>query len=172
MKEGTPLYRIERGCSRPTVEQAQGALERSKAAHTLAVGAVAAGRGIAGQERRLGGGARPGLAQEQQTNGATSTDEANLQTAKINLGYTDIVAPISGRIGRTKVTKGNVVGPDSGVLTRHRQPGPDVCDVSGQPARVPAPRERGSRRLRNSRSGSGSPTGPPTPRPARSISST
>ena len=36
---------------------------------------------------------------------------------KINLGYTDIVAPITGKIGRTNVTKGNVVGPDSGVLT-------------------------------------------------------
>ena len=29
------------------------------------------------------------------------TDEANLQTAQINLGYTDIVAPIAGKIGRT-----------------------------------------------------------------------
>ena len=38
------------------------------------------------------------------------TDEANLQTAKINLGYTDIVSPIAGKIGRTSVTKGNVVG--------------------------------------------------------------
>ena len=42
--------------------------------------------------------------------------QANLDTAKINLGYTDITAPIAGRLGRTNVTKGNVVGPDSGVL--------------------------------------------------------
>jgi membrane fusion protein (multidrug efflux system) len=45
------------------------------------------------------------------------TDEANLQTAKINLGYTDIVAPIGGKVGRTNITKGNVTGPESGVLT-------------------------------------------------------
>jgi membrane fusion protein (multidrug efflux system) len=44
-------------------------------------------------------------------------DEANVQTAKINLGYTDISAPITGKIGKTNVTKGNVVGPDSGTLT-------------------------------------------------------
>ena len=44
-------------------------------------------------------------------------DQANLETAKINLGYTDIVAPISGKIGRTMVTKGNVVSPQSGTLT-------------------------------------------------------
>jgi membrane fusion protein, multidrug efflux system len=45
------------------------------------------------------------------------TSEADLQTAQINLGYTDIVAPIAGKIGRTALTKGNVVSPDSGVLT-------------------------------------------------------
>jgi membrane fusion protein (multidrug efflux system) len=44
-------------------------------------------------------------------------DEANLSTAKINLGYTDIVAPITGKVGKTNVTKGNVIGPDSGSLT-------------------------------------------------------
>jgi membrane fusion protein, multidrug efflux system len=49
--------------------------------------------------------------------GAITTNEGNLQTAEINLGYTDIIAPITGKIGRTSLTKGNVVGPDSGVLT-------------------------------------------------------
>src|SRR5258708_17013103 len=49
--------------------------------------------------------------------GALMTNEGNLQTAQISLGYTDITAPIAGKIGRTKLTKGNVVGPDSGVLT-------------------------------------------------------
>ena len=44
-------------------------------------------------------------------------DEANLSTAKINLGYTDIVSPITGKVGKTNVTKGNVIGPDSGPLT-------------------------------------------------------
>lgn len=43
---------------------------------------------------------------------------ANLQIAQINLGYISITAPISGRIGRTAFTKGNLVGPDSGVLAR------------------------------------------------------
>ncbi len=42
--------------------------------------------------------------------------QANLQTSQINLGYTDISAPIAGKIGRTAVTIGNVVGPSSGTL--------------------------------------------------------
>src|ERR1043165_7747207 len=44
-------------------------------------------------------------------------DQANLNTAKINLSYTEILSPISGKIGRTAITKGNVVSPQSGTLT-------------------------------------------------------
>lgn len=42
---------------------------------------------------------------------------ANVDSARINLGYTRITAPIHGRIGRAAVTEGNLVGPESGVLT-------------------------------------------------------
>jgi membrane fusion protein (multidrug efflux system) len=42
--------------------------------------------------------------------------QANLRASEINLGYTDIRAPISGKIGQTAVTVGNVVGPNSGTL--------------------------------------------------------
>jgi membrane fusion protein, multidrug efflux system len=42
--------------------------------------------------------------------------KAQLQTAEINLGYTEIYAPISGKIGLTNFTFGNLVGPSSGVL--------------------------------------------------------
>jgi multidrug efflux system membrane fusion protein len=45
---------------------------------------------------------------------------AALQTARLNLGYTEVRAPVSGRIGRLEVTIGNLVaaGPESPVLTR------------------------------------------------------
>ena len=49
--------------------------------------------------------------------GAVVIADANLKTANVNLGYTEISAPITGEVGRTKVTKGNVVGPDTGPLT-------------------------------------------------------
>jgi membrane fusion protein (multidrug efflux system) len=42
--------------------------------------------------------------------------QANLRISQINLAYTEIRAPISGKIGRTSVTVGNVVGPNSGTL--------------------------------------------------------
>lgn len=43
---------------------------------------------------------------------------ANLQIAQINLGYTSVTAPISGRIGRTAFTRGNLVNLGSGSLAR------------------------------------------------------
>jgi membrane fusion protein (multidrug efflux system) len=43
--------------------------------------------------------------------------QAQLETAQINLNYTEIHSPVDGRVGRTSVTVGNVVGPTSGVLT-------------------------------------------------------
>ena len=42
--------------------------------------------------------------------------QAQVQTAEINLGYTEIRAPIDGKISRTAVTEGNVVSPTSGTL--------------------------------------------------------
>jgi multidrug efflux system membrane fusion protein len=45
---------------------------------------------------------------------------ARLQTARLNLSYTEIRAPIAGRIGRVEVTAGNLIdaGAGSPVLTR------------------------------------------------------
>jgi multidrug efflux system membrane fusion protein len=45
--------------------------------------------------------------------------QAALQTAKLNLGYTQVRAPVSGRVGKLEVTAGNLVaaGPGAPVLT-------------------------------------------------------
>jgi multidrug efflux system membrane fusion protein len=44
---------------------------------------------------------------------------ANLQTSRLSLGYTEVRAPVSGRVGRLEVTVGNLVaaGPGAPVLT-------------------------------------------------------
>jgi membrane fusion protein (multidrug efflux system) len=117
VKEGDELYHIEKGLFEAAVQQAQGAVERSKAALVLAqqtldraadLYARAAGTAVARDQAQ---------AQVDTAKGAVLSDEANLSTAKINLGYTSIATPIAGKISRTNVTKGNVVGPGSGPLT-------------------------------------------------------
>lgn len=42
--------------------------------------------------------------------------QAQLKVAQINLGYTEIRAPIAGKISRSTVSTGNVVSPSSGAL--------------------------------------------------------
>jgi membrane fusion protein, multidrug efflux system len=42
--------------------------------------------------------------------------QAALEQAQINYGYTEIHAPIDGKIGQTTYTIGNLIGPNSGVL--------------------------------------------------------
>ena len=42
--------------------------------------------------------------------------QANLTTAELDLGYTEIRAPIAGRVGRSTFAVGNFVGPQSGTL--------------------------------------------------------
>ena len=117
VKEGAPLYRIEKGLFDAAVKQAEGALERAKSAKVLTVVQLQRAEELLAKSSGTAVARDQALASDQQAQGAILEAEANLQTAKINLGYTDIVAPISGKIGRTSITKGNVVGPDKGVLT-------------------------------------------------------
>jgi membrane fusion protein (multidrug efflux system) len=42
--------------------------------------------------------------------------EAKLDRARLELGYTDIVSPIDGRIGKSEFSVGSLVGPGSGPL--------------------------------------------------------
>jgi membrane fusion protein (multidrug efflux system) len=56
--------------------------------------------------------------------------QAQLETSQINFNYTEIHAPIDGRIGRTSVTVGNVVTPTSGTGDGG-QPGSNVRGLCG-----------------------------------------
>lgn len=116
--EGAPLFRIERAPFEAAVEQAQGALEKAQGALQNAT----VQRQRAEELLRTNAGSvairDQRVAEEKGAQGDLTVAEANLKSAQINLGYTEIKAPIAGRIGRTKVTKGNVVGPDSGVLAQ------------------------------------------------------
>ncbi len=117
IKEGSPLYRIERGLFEAQVRQAEGALERSQAAKALSALQLSRAEDLVEKQAGTVVARDQARAQDQQAEGAVMADEANLATARINLGYTDIVAPITGKVGRTNITKGNVVNPESGPLT-------------------------------------------------------
>ena len=67
---------------------------------------------VAGQQSNVDA----ALAQERALAAQIAGAQAQLQTAQINLDYTEIRAPIDGRISATEVTEGNVVSTTSGTL--------------------------------------------------------
>jgi membrane fusion protein, multidrug efflux system len=115
--QGTPLYRIEREPFEAAVEQAQAALVRSNGAKLLTEVQLARAETLLSREAGSAVTRDQARAADEQARGAILADDASLKSANINLGYTDITSPISGKISRTNVTAGNVVGPDSGPLT-------------------------------------------------------
>jgi membrane fusion protein, multidrug efflux system len=117
VKKGDPLYRIEKGLFQADVESAKGALERSKSAKVLTAIQLQRAQDLLDKNAGTVVARDQAQAADQQAAGAIMTDEANLDTSNINLGYTDITSPIDGKVSKTNVTVGNVVGPETGVLT-------------------------------------------------------
>jgi membrane fusion protein (multidrug efflux system) len=117
IKEGTPLYRIEKGLFEAAVTAAEAAIERSKAAKILTELQLRRAQELLDKTSGTIVARDQAVAADEQAKGQLMGDEANLATAKINLGYTNIVAPIAGKVGKTNITRGNVVDPGSGVLT-------------------------------------------------------
>jgi membrane fusion protein, multidrug efflux system len=117
IKQGAELYTIERGLFEAAVGQAEGAQAKDKAAKTLTEVQLQRAEDLLAKQAGTQVARDQALAADQSAEGALLVDDANLKTAKINLGYTDITSPIDGKVGKTNVTIGNVVGPDTGPLT-------------------------------------------------------
>jgi membrane fusion protein (multidrug efflux system) len=117
VKKGDPLYRIEKGLFQADVDQAKGNLERSQSAKVLTEIQLQRAQDLMDKNAGTVVARDQARAADHQAEGAIMSDQANLDTSNINLGYTEITSPIAGKVSKTNVTVGNVVGPDSGVLT-------------------------------------------------------
>jgi multidrug efflux system membrane fusion protein len=105
VKKGDPLFTIDPRPYEAELERAE-----ARAAYTSA--------DLARAKRLLTENAIARRDYEEKENAARDAS-ASLKTARINLGYTRIVAPVDGRVSRAEVTVGNVVsaGASSAVLT-------------------------------------------------------
>jgi membrane fusion protein (multidrug efflux system) len=117
IKKGDELYVLERGpfeadlaSKKALVAQLQATLENAKLTTDRARTLLG---GPAGQQSTYDA----ALANQRSLEAQVQAALAQVQSSQINLDYTDIRSPIDGKIGRTAVTEGNVVGPGSGVLT-------------------------------------------------------
>lgn len=131
VKQGTPLYQIDPATYQATVNSARAAL--SKAQATLQASGQTARRNkellaIEGVSRQDYENA---VAADAQNRADVDTARAALDSAKINLQYTHVYAPISGRIGRSAVTPGALVtAAQTTALTTVQQLDPVYVDVT------------------------------------------
>jgi membrane fusion protein, multidrug efflux system len=117
VKEGQPLYHIEKDLFQAAVDNAAGDLAANKAKKELTAVQYARAYELAKTSAGTIEARDKALTADRNADAQVLIAQANLETAKINLGYTDITSPITGKIGRTDITKGNVVSPQSGTLT-------------------------------------------------------
>ncbi len=109
VRAGQVLYQIDPAPYRAALDQARGQLANGQASLTTA--RLQAGRyadlvKINAVSRQDNDNAQAAYRQALAT---VQTDQAAVEAAAINLGYTKVLAPISGRIGRSAVTPGALV---------------------------------------------------------------
>lgn len=109
VNKGAPLYKIDSSLYRDSVDEAAGNLALAKA--TVNSTRLQAERykelikvnGVSQQELDNAQSAY------EQAKATVAVNEAVLKTARTNLRYTQVSAPISGRIGRSSITRGALV---------------------------------------------------------------
>lgn len=116
VKEGDVLYRIDPALFAAQVASAEATLQRAQAVQLQA--RQQAERQSELRERNVSSGQQldNAVAALAQANADVAIATAGLATARLNLDYAEIKAPISGRIGRAMVTEGALVsanGPES-----------------------------------------------------------
>lgn len=130
VRAGEVLFRLERAPFEAEVARAQAQVAAAEA--ELANARIALNRArelvrtAAGTQVRVD----DALAAERSANAGLLGAQAQLRVAQINLGYTEITAPIDGKIGRVTYTVGNTVSPTSQPL---------ATIVSQDPMRVSFP---------------------------------
>ena len=116
VKKGTLLYVIEQPPYQAAVQADQGALVQAQANLVYATAQFQRQKNLLSTPAGQRSSYDQTLATQQADQAAELTAEANLKTAGINLGYTEIRAPVDGRVTATSVNPGNVVSPSSGTL--------------------------------------------------------
>ncbi len=109
VKEGQPLFQIDPSLYKAALASAQASLGKAQANLTQATAQAERYKPLAeanavSQQEYINV-----VATQKQADADVAAAKAAVQTAKINLGYANVTAPISGRIGRALVTEGALV---------------------------------------------------------------
>ncbi|MCK9540657.1 MAG: efflux RND transporter periplasmic adaptor subunit [Novosphingobium sp.] len=131
VRAGQPLYRIDARLYRAARDQAAAQLANAQAALSAADAQARRYRGLGDTDAVSRQAIDNAVAEAAQARAAVNEYRAALQTARVNLEYTQVLAPITGRISRSSVTKGALVTADQATaLATIRQLDPIYVDIT------------------------------------------
>ena len=107
--KGQTLYQIDPSLYRASVNQAQANLQAAQATREAAVVKADRYKPLAQMQAVAAQDYTDALAAARQANASVAQNNAALDTARINLRFTRVPAPITGRIGRSLFTTGALV---------------------------------------------------------------
>ncbi|MES2492056.1 MAG: efflux RND transporter periplasmic adaptor subunit [Pseudomonadota bacterium] len=110
VRQGQPLFQIDPSLYRASVNQAAANLQSAQASAEAASVKADRFRPLAEMEAVSQQDYTDALAAARQARAAVAQTRASLDTARINLRFTTVPAPITGRIGRSLFTVGALVG--------------------------------------------------------------
>lgn len=110
VRAGQLLYRIDPGPYAAARSSAEASVAKAQANHAQAALTVQRYRPLVEANAISKQEYANAVAAEKQSEADVAAARAALRTAEINLGYATVTAPISGRIGRSLVTEGALVG--------------------------------------------------------------
>jgi membrane fusion protein (multidrug efflux system) len=116
VKTGDLLFVIEPDTYKAAVVQAEAALAKAQAVEKNAALTLQRSQDLVRTNAVPQSQVDQNVADHDSAQADVLAAQASLDQAKINLGYTEIRAPIDGRIGMILVSVGNFVGPTSGTL--------------------------------------------------------
>lgn len=134
---GQQLYQINAERYQAAVQTAKANLAKAKANATSAQAREKRYTDLLGQKAISQQDFDDALATSRQAQADVAVSEAALATAQIDLEYTQVVAPISGRIGKSSVTEGALVSAQqAGILATIHQLDPIYVDLAQPAARI------------------------------------
>ena len=118
VKAGDVLFKIDPAPLEASLRQAQGQLAQAEATARNAAVKASRSKALGAKGLLAKQDVDDTVAAAAEADAAVKAAKANVQNAKINLGYATVTAPISGRAGRANVTQGALVSPtDTNPLT-------------------------------------------------------
>lgn len=131
IEAGVSLYQIDPATYQATYDSAKGDLAKAQAAANIAELTVKLYQKLLGTQYISKQEYDQALADAQQATAAVVAAKAAVETARINLAYTKVTSPISGRIGKSSVTEGALVqNGQASALATVQQLDPIYVDVT------------------------------------------